>query len=227
MTFSIERFRALAAQERFKGWPLVGEPELGEKIPFFGQTVNYHLKTGKGVEPYTSIIRHFGWVVVFGVTGKGDDAKVITLVQWKPGVNCASWELPPGGIGKIDPQATFDDIMLKTEQVYLKETGYGNGTFRHLGHTMIETGKFRGSGFDDHGLPAHLVLATGLQPIQSARSPEENEIMETLLVPINEFPAVLASGEFTEVSAVACAYRALVVLGRLEWRVGKEVYEES
>jgi hypothetical protein len=225
MTSSIERFRALAAEERFKGWPLVGEAELGPKIPFFGQTINYQLETGNGVEDYTSIIRHFGWVVVFGVTGEGSDAQVITLVQWKPGVNCASWELPPGGIGKVDPKATFDDIMLKTEEAYLKETGYGGGKFRHLGRTMVETGKFRGSSFDDHGLPAHLVLATDLKPIQSARSPNPNEIMESLLVPIGEFPDVLRSGKFTEVSAVACAYKALLELGRLTWDL--EIDEEA
>lgn len=225
MSSSVEKFDQLAAEKRFQGWPLVGEPELGPKIPFFGQSVNYKLDTGNGVEDYTSIIRHFGWVVVFGVVGEGSDAKVVTLVQWKPGVNRASWELPPGGIGKVDSRATFDDIMLKTEEVYLKETGYGGGNFRYLGHTMIETGKFRGASFDDHGLPAHLVLATGLQMKQAARSPNPNEIMETLLVPIEEFPEVLSSGRFTEVSAVACAYRALIALGRLEWRVGREVYD--
>jgi hypothetical protein len=51
--------------------------------------------------------------------------------------------------------------------------------------------------------------------------------METLLVPVDEFPAVLASGKFMEVSAVACAYKALIHLGRLEWRVGNEQYEVS
>lgn len=222
MTSSIEKFKSLAAEERFQGWPLVGEPELGPKIPFFGQTVNYKLQTGNGVEEYTSIVRHFGWVVVFGITYVDDVPHVITLVQWKPGVNRASWELPPGGIGKIDPKATFGDIMRTTEEVYLKETGYGGGSFQHLGHVMIETGKFRGAGFDDHGLPAHLVLATGLQKQQNARSPNPNEIMETLLVALEEFPSVLASGYFVETSAVDCAYRALIRLGMLQWRFERE-----
>jgi hypothetical protein len=210
---AVNRFFAIAQQEQFKGWPLVGEPELGAKIPFFGQALNYRLQTGNGVEDYTSIIRHFGWVVVFGVVQHDGVPQVITLVQWKPGVNCASWELPPGGIGKIAPDASLDEIEQKTRETFLRETGYGGGDFEHLGHVMIETGKFRGAGPDDHGLPAHLYLATGLQQMQAARSPNPNEIMETLLVPLEEFPQVLASDYFTETSAVACAFKALHTLG--------------
>ena len=74
----IDRFRELAGQDRFKGWPMIGEPELGPKIPFFGSTLNYRLQTGNGVEDYTSILRHFGWAVVFGVV----DEQVVTLCQW-------------------------------------------------------------------------------------------------------------------------------------------------
>lgn len=226
---SVEKFRQLAAQERFKGWPVVGQPELGAKIPFFGQTLNYRLQTGNGTEDYTSILRHFGWAVVFGVAHLQErwppntyppvdyDLNVVTLCQWKPGVNQASWELPPGGIGKIDATATIDEITEKTSQAYLKETGFGGGNFKHLGHIMIETGKYRGAGPDDHGLKAHLFLATGLEWVQAARKPNPNEIMETILVPLNEFRQVLASDLFTEDSAVACAYKALLTLGLLEW----------
>ena len=223
---AIERFRELAAEDHFRGWPLVGEPELGPKIPFFGGTLNYKLQTGNGVEEYTSILRHFGWAVCFGVVNLRDEdpslsknigRHIITLRQWKPGGNQATWELPPGGIGKIDPRATIKEITEKTKQGYLKETGLDNGNFKYLGHIMIETGKYRGAGPDDHGLPAHLFLATELQRVQDARKPNPNEIMETLLVPLDEFPEVLASGLFVEESAVACAYKALVELGLLQW----------
>jgi hypothetical protein len=214
---SVQRFKQLAAEERFQGWPLVGEPQLGEKIPFFGQSLHYQLKTGSGVEDYTSIIRHFGWAVVFGVIELYGRPHVITLVQWKPGVNCASWELPPGGIGKVAPNVSQEDILAQTQAVYQKETGFGNGTFTYLGHTMIETGKFRGAGPDDHGLPAHLYLATDLQQLAPTPFPHPNEIMTTLFVPLDEFREVLDSGCFTETSAVACAYKALVSLGKLRW----------
>ena len=226
---AVERFRKLAAEDRFKGWPLVGEPELGPKIPFFGGTLNYQLETGNGVEDYTSILRHFGWAVVFGVVHLREEwppntyppvdhgLHVVTLCQWKPGVNQASWELPPGGIGKVDPKATLDEIAEKTRQTYLKETGLGGGNFKHLGHIMIETGKYRGAGPDDHGLRAHLFLATDLERAQYARKPNPNEIMETLMVPLREFPEVLASDLFVEESAVVCAYKALIEVGLLHW----------
>ncbi len=211
---AINQFRALAAEDRFKeGWPLVGNPRLGAKIPYFGQTLEYQLQTGNGVEDYTSIIRNFGWAVCFGVV----DDQVATLCQWKPGINQASWELPPGGIGKIGPEDTLEDITEQTKRSYLKETGLGGGNFKHLGHIMIETGKYRGAGPDDHGLQAHLFLGTGLERAQGARTPNPNEIMETIMVPLEQFPEVLVSGLFMEESAVVCAYKALIELGLLKW----------
>ncbi|OGY79735.1 MAG: hypothetical protein A3B74_01675 [Candidatus Kerfeldbacteria bacterium RIFCSPHIGHO2_02_FULL_42_14] len=145
---------------------------------------------------------------------------VVTLCQWKPGMNQASWELPPGGIGKIDSKTTEVEkveIMERTKQAYLKETGLGDGNFQYLGHIMIEIGKYRGATPDDHGLRAHLFLATELQRVQDARKPNPNEIMETLMVPLDEFQQVLSSGLFVEESAVACAYKALIELGFLHW----------
>lgn len=207
---AIDRFNTLAADPKFAGWPLVSAQVLGPKIQFFGQPLLYQLKTGNGIEDYTSIIRHFGWVVVFGVT---EDDQVITLVQWKPGVNRASWELPPGGIGKVPPGMSADDLLTTTKAAYLKETGYGNGEWHYLGSTDVESGKFRGAGPDDHGLPAHMFLATHLVPNADARAPEANEIMETLMVPLNEFRAVIDSGQFREISAQLCAMHALRRLG--------------
>lgn len=210
----VERFLEISGQKKFEGWPLVGEYHLGEKIPFFGQTLDYTLRTGNGDEDYHSIIRHFGWVVVFGVN---TEDKVITLVQWKPGVNCASWELSPGGIGKINPGASLGEIQEKTQEIYLRETGYGDGCWDYLGNIIIESGKYRGAGPDDHGLPAHMFLATSLKKINEARMPNRNEIMETLEVPLSEFRTVLESGYFKEASAVPCALLAMMKLGLLKW----------
>lgn len=217
----IDRYKEVAAQPRFQGWPLVGEYELGPKIPFFGQVLEYTLRTPNGDERYASLLRHFGWSVVFGVTNLRDNVPpttdmgrhVITLVQWKPGANQPGWELPPGGIGKVPPSTSEDELLRLTQASYLKETGFGGGTWQKLGHVLIETGKYRGSGPDDHGLPAHLYLAEDLERMQDARNPAPNEIMETLLVPLDEFPEVVESGLFVETSAVACALLALRKLG--------------
>src|SRR3989338_9846050 len=97
---AIEKFRMVANSDKLRGWPLVGEYKLGAVIPYFGQVLEYTLRTGNGEESYVSLLRHFGWCVVFGVN---TDNKVITLAQWKPGVNQVSWELPPGGVGKLSP----------------------------------------------------------------------------------------------------------------------------
>jgi len=150
---------------------------------------------------------------VFGITTKGE---VITLVQWKPGVNRASWELPPGGIGRVPAGTSQEEILAKTKEFYLRETGYSGGDWTLVGTVDIETGKYRGASFDDHGLPAYLYLATGLVQKAEARKPNPNEIMETLLVPLQDFQSVIDSGRFLETSAVACA---LLALRKLEQNV--------
>ncbi len=211
---ALEQFLELSKQDRFNGWPLAGDIKKGVDIPWFGSSINYQLQVGETIEDYTSIIRSFGWVVVFGVT---KDGFVPTLCQWKPGVNQASWELPPGGIGKLSADASMEDILTKTQASYMKETGYGEGHWSYLGFTMIETGKYRGASPDDHGLKAHMYVASGLQKIAEARNPSANEIMETIMVPLDEFREVLESGKFTETSAVACAYKALIHMRHLDW----------
>lgn len=212
---SVLKFLNLSGQERFQGWPLVGQPVLGEKIPFFGQTLHYQLQTPTGVQDYTSILRYLGWAVTFGIVDdyEGKGPHVITLCQWKPGVNQASWELPPGGIGKISQWATAAEILLATQTHFLKETGYANDAgWTSLGHVVIESGKYRGADQNGHGLPAHLFLAQGLVKVDDARKPNPEEIIETFMVPLGEVPEVVNSGYFNEASAVACALKALAVL---------------
>jgi len=107
------------------------------------------------------------------------------------------------------PTATAEEILARTKESYLKETGYGEGNWSYLGHVMIETGKYRGAGPDDHGLPAHMFLATELEKEAGARNPNKNEIMETVFVPLDEFNDVIDSGLFMEASALPCALLAL------------------
>lgn len=172
------------------------------------------MQTGNGREDYYSLLRNFGWAVVFGVTKEG---KALTLVQWKPGANQACWELPPGGIGKIPPGTSEAEITATTKEIFLRETGYGQGSFTLLQKIMIETGKYRGAGPSDHGLPAYLFLATDLEKIQDGRAPNRNEIMETLEVPLSDIPEIIESRLFEETSALPCALLAMMRLGKLKW----------
>lgn len=212
---AIDKFLSLSKEKRFQGWSLVEKSKTTTKIPFFGESVNYKFKTGNGIEDYTFILRHFGWAVTFGIVNKTPDPYVVTLCQWKPGVNQASWELPPGGIGKMK-ERTIKEIETKTKEVYLRETGYGKGQWSYLGYVMIETAKYRGVDLKAHGFKAHLFLANNVEMVQAA-TPNPNEIIEIIPVPLKEFRNVLESGLFIEESAVACAYKSLIKLGALRW----------
>ncbi|MBI4450086.1 hypothetical protein HY634_03440 [Candidatus Uhrbacteria bacterium] len=211
---AISQARALMTTSELQGHPLVGEPELVEPaIPFFGRVLHERRRTPAGDLDYYAILRHFGWSVTFGVTTAGE---VLTLIQWKHGHNQAGWELPPGGIGRIEEDAPIDIIEHRTRETYLAETGYGGGVWTYLGHDVVETGKYRGATPNSHGVLAHCFLAEGLERLQDP-NPQPEEQYAVLAVPLSEWPAVLGSGLFTETSAVSCAYRAMLRLGRLQW----------
>lgn len=210
----IHRARALMEDPALQGHPVVGRGEVVDpEIPFFGRVLHERRQTPAGVLDYYAILRHFGWSVVFGVTTSGE---VPTLIQWKHGHNRAGWELPPGGIGKIEEDAPLEAIEARTRATYLAETGYGGGTWTPLGHDIVETGKYRGATPDSHGLRAHYFLAEGLERLRDPNPRPEEQLVQ-LMVPLAEWPAVLESGLFTEISAVSCAYRALLRLRALRW----------
>lgn len=194
------------------GWPIVSTEEY-TSVPFFGKVLKQVRDVNGKYEEYYNILRCFGWSVAFGITTLKE---VLTLIQWKPGVNMGLWELPPGGIGKIDEEVSLETILEKTKEIYERETGYGMGVWTYLGHIMIETGKYRGATSDSHGLKAHLWLAEGLERIGNFNHLAEEKI-RLLPVRLIDFKDVLDSGLFTEESAVACAYKALLRIGHLSW----------
>jgi hypothetical protein len=220
----LEQFEELAAEDRFQGWPKVGEIELGEKIPFFGRLLHYVLQTPRGDEEYVSLERNFGWSVVFGVTdgsNNGGRPQVITNVQWKPGINDIEWGMSPGGVGKMSAGATWEWLLARTKVIFGKETGYEYGTWEYLGSTNVESGKYRGPSPTSHGLRAHMFLATGLV-WSSDPQPVENEIMDKLLVNVDQFFAEVLDARhpdglyyFNEISAQLCAEKAFRRLVRL------------
>lgn len=215
MTDVVKRARELLQNKWGEGWPIIGRKTFA-KIPFYGEVVE-ETRLVKGVEkPYFPIVRQSGWAVVFGVSF--DERDVLTLIQWKPGVNRGSWELPPGGIGSFMEDAPIKTILERTKEIYRKETGYGDGEWIHLDHIAIETGMYRGATVDSHGFRAHLFLADGLRRI-SGTEHQQNEMIELFPVPLQEFRQVLESGLFVEESAVVCAYKALVKLGFLTWEI--------
>lgn len=143
---------------------------------------------------------------------------MITNVQWKPGINAVEWGLSPGGIGRVKPGTPLDEITRITKEFFLKETGYGGGDWTYLGNGMVDSGKFRGAGPDDHGLPAHMFLAVDLEYLQEPQ-PLPNEIMEKLRVPLSEFEEILdfdpENNPFNEISAQTCAEKALRKLRKM------------
>ena len=199
-------------EELGSGWPVISSEIIGT-IPYFGKILKQVRDVNQEQVEYYNILRHFGWSVVFGVTKENN---VLTIIQWKPGANKGTWELPPGGIGKITEEASFDLIFEGTKKSFQKETGYGKGNWRYLNWIRIETGKYRGATPESHGFKAHLWLATDLEKISEFdHAPEEK--IKLLPVPLNEFPEIMERNLISEESAVCCIYKALIRLDILKW----------
>lgn len=201
------------------GWPVIsreridlsipGMDDLSSKIPYFGE-VWKEVRDVNGVPTdYYVIVRQFGWAVCFGITTEN---KVVMNIQWKPGLNQASLELAPGGIGRVDEEIGLPEVLALTKEQYRKETGYGAGTWKYLGRMMVESGKYRGAAMDSHGLYANLWMATGLERVSETEH-ASNELIRLIEVPVEEFPSVLRSGYMVEESAKQAATLALLELG--------------
>lgn len=194
------------------GWPVISSEET-ITIPYFGKVLKQVRSVGQKQVEYYNLLRHFGWSVVFGLTKENN---VLTIIQWKPGVNKGVWELPPGGIGKVAEDAPLNLILERTKEFFQKETGYGKGDWQYLDWIGIETGKYRGATAESHGFRAHLWLATDLEKVSDLdHAPEEK--IKILPVPVNELPKITRRNLISEESAVCCIYRAFIKLGILKW----------
>lgn len=206
--------RAQQLLEKYnQGWPILSQCELTE-IPYYGRVFEEQRLVSGTEESFYPIIRQFGWSMVFGVTSEKNE--VLTLIQWKHGINQAEWRLPPGGIGEVSEDADITTILNKTREAYLQETGYQGAGWTYLGPMIIESGKYRGATLDSHGFAAHLWLADNLEEVAKP-NPPAGDVYEILPVPVREFSRILDSGLFVEESSLVCAYKALTALGILRW----------
>lgn len=210
-----DRFKEVVSRPEFKGWPVIGGYRDGLDIPYYGKIKEFTLQTPRGLEERRIFIRS-GWAVVFARDIKGD---VIALCQWKPGSTANGvfhLEFSPGGIGFIAPGTTQEEILRRTQEVFLAETGYGGGCWESLGPPAIqESAWVRGASVDGHGLEAHLFMATGLEEIAEPE-PNSNEIIQVFKFSLDEIVEVYNAGLLAENSAEIATLRSLGKLGRFD-----------
>lgn len=131
---------------------------------------------------------------IFAITA---DQRVVLVRQYKPGPQRVVLQVPAGYL-EADETA---EACARRE--LLEETGYAATAWEHLGSYGVDGNRGFGT--------AHLFLARDVE-FQQPADPGDDEDLELLQVPLAQVPALLTSGEISEVGPVACVALALIRL---------------
>ena len=213
---AIQKFIAASADPELQGPEVIGEPKLGSLIKHLGRFLSYQARTRSGkVLDYNKLVTETpGWAVVAGLTREGI---LLTQANYKPGVNRVEWSLAPGGLGRMSPDISPQELLPRVQEGYLRETGFGGGTWLYMQTETIHSGLIRGSSPDAHGLWAHMYMAFDLERLGES-NPNVSETIRIIPVPLAEIADVIDSGFFDEASSLSClllAERRLRKLGLL------------
>lgn len=183
------------------------------KIPYVGDVHNEQRALGIGNdEEFYVIMRKSQWSMALTIT---DSGLVLLNVQPKPGLDAASLEFPGGGIGD-NPVNDEDEIISRTEEQVLRETGYGGGVASYLGFSLVETGKYATPSAEEphvagvgRGFKAHCVLIQNASLIADQKLAPTEKI-QPILVTIADLKELVRANVLTETSSLACFALALM-----------------
>ena len=155
------------------------------------------LENGRVVDDYfLAEIRDF--VMVFALT---EQREVLLVRQYAHAAGEIMAALPAGMIEQSDsdPEAT-------ARRELREETGYEAERLGYLSTVFISATKAT--------TRAHLYLAYPVRLVGDPQ-PDSQEVMETILVPVDDLVRMIREGEITEVVTIAAAFQALLRLGWL------------
>lgn len=144
-------------------------------------------------DPITYTLVHFKNRAV-GVVAYEDD-HIWLVGQWRYPLEAYSWELPEGGCPP--GQTTLDCAKWELEEeTGLTAESYAPFLTLHTSNAIT----------DEH---ATLYLATGLT--QGRAKPEDNEVLKTRKISIDDLVAEVDAGKITDAMTVAAAYKLAVL----------------
>lgn len=169
---------------------------IERKTIFEGKVVRLYLDRvllPNGVEAERELVRHWGAV---GMVPLDRDGDVFLVRQYRHPAGKELLEIPAGKLRQ------GEDPLECARRELEEEIGYRASIWTRL------TSFFTSPGFSDEVL--HLYLAEGLEPTQA--SPEEDEFLEVIKVPLEEALELVASGEIEDSKsivgiALTCLYR--------------------
>lgn len=154
-----------------------------------------HDVTNPNGHPGTYSVVHFQNIAI-GVIVLDEELNTWLVGQWRYPLNQYTWEIPEGG-GDADV-----DPLLSAQRELQEETGITAKKW-----TQILEMHLSNSATDEHCL---LFLAQDLSFGES--SPEEDESLEVLKMPFEEFYSRVNSGEITDSLTVAAALKVKLMI---------------
>jgi ADP-ribose pyrophosphatase len=167
------------------------------------------LPSGKTIEPYY-VLEYPDWINVFGIT---THQEVVLVRQYRHGIGRVVVELPSGAIESSD-----ENPMEAAKRELLEETGYTGDQFLQTGVVSPNPA--------NHANLTYCFLAKSLQKVGSPRI-DENEQVETVLVPLEKAVAMLQKGDFLQALHISSIYYALKALNYSSLEVISEFNRES
>lgn len=173
-----------------QGWKRLGSEKLLENPYFALRSDRLRLPDGGIKDPYYVIERPDA-AIVFPLTAAGD---VVLVRQYRPPIDMMELGLPAGLVeeGEEPEEAARRELA--------EETGYTGGEWEPLGSVASSPG------LKDNW--AYLFLARGVEET-AAPDPDEHEVVEVVVVPMDELTGLVRSGEIVSSSGVAAVMLAL------------------
>ncbi len=149
---------------------------------------------GRRISPYY-VLEFPDWVNVVPITPSGE---VVLARQYRHGIGKVLYELPCGGIDRLDA-----DPEAAARRELGEETGYGGGEFRETCRLYVNPA--------NHDNVTYGFLATGVEP-SIVPHPDENEEVEIVLKPLAEVKRMLLADEFKQALHAAALFHAFRIL---------------
>ncbi len=137
-----------------------------------------------GRETTREVVEHPDAVAIVAIDSKNN---VILVRQFRSPAGKVLLEIPAGCIepGEQPSQSALRELE--------EETGYTAGKMKRI------CGFYSGPGYSTEFL--HIFLATELK--LSSKRPQEDEIIETVTVPLGQIPGLIASGQVCDAKTIA------------------------